>query len=154
MTETLFFSDNHPNSKYIRNELIKNLTKTNECNLSNIEELFFSDENIDLINKKLILSVWKQTKNTCKINYQSKDKLIIVMRYIYIEYGKNLPFDIKKQIDELNCITVGEILPNILTNIDQHFGYLRDIEIRQALPNLPINSRIDKNLPSAYFNNQ
>jgi hypothetical protein len=109
MTETLFFSDNHPNSKYIRNELIKNLTKTNECNLSNIEKLFFSDENIDLINKKLILSVWKQTKNACKINYQSKDKLIIVMRYIYIEYGKNLPYDIKKQIDELNCITISKI---------------------------------------------
>lgn len=149
MENVLFLSDSHPNAKYIRNELRKNLTKTSECSdYINIKDLFLSDENIDLINKKLILTVWRQSNYKYKIGNQSKDKLIVVMLYIYEEYGRNLPFNIKEQITDLNKYTINSIVPDIMTNIDQYFGYLRDIEKRQPLVDYPVASRRSKNLVS------
>ena len=43
------------NSKELRNELVRNQIKTTECSNGDLEKVFFSDENIDLINKQLII---------------------------------------------------------------------------------------------------
>lgn len=146
----MFFSDNHPKSEDFRKQLVKNYTKISECNNTNLENIFFSDNNIDLINKQLILQVWKQSDNKFKIEYQDKQKLLIVMQYVFLEYAKHLPYNIKNQIKELNCITVGEILPNVITNAEQKIGYLQFIERKSKLLELPINSSINKTLPSAF----
>ena len=66
------FQDNHPNSNKLRNELVKNLIKRTECNIEDLEELFFSDENMDIINKQLVLSVWKKCPPRCFISTQNK----------------------------------------------------------------------------------
>ena len=150
---TLFFSDNHPNAKEIRNELIKNITKTSEFEMDNanmnlLKSVFFSSENVELINKQLILNVWKRTKGLYKIGFQDTNKIIIVMQYIYIEYCKNLPFDIKGQIKKLNCMVVNDIIPDIITNLEQKIGYLQDIEQRKPLLDLPISTTNNKTLPS------
>ena len=150
---TLFFSDNHPNAKDIRNELIKNITKTSECENDNVDinllkSAFFSLENVELINKQLVLNVWKKTKGLYKIGFQDNNKLIIVMQYVYIEYSKNLPFDIKGQIKKLNCTVVNSIIPDIITNLEQKIGYLQDIEKRKPLLDLPISTSNNKTLPS------
>jgi hypothetical protein len=150
---TFYLTDNNPKSKIVRNELLKNLMKQSEYyvdrdELSYLEKTFFSDENIDLINKQLILSVWKKTNKQYRIGYQDKNKLIVVMRYVLLEYGKYLPFDITGQVKELNCIVIGSIMPDIITNIEQKMGYLRDIEKRQPLLDLPISSSSNKTLKS------
>jgi hypothetical protein len=150
---TLFFSDNHPNAKDIRNELIKNITKTSECDNDNVDinllkSAFFSLENVELINKQLVLNVWKRTKGLYKIGFQDNNKIIIVMQYVYIEYCKNLPFDIKGQIKKLNCMVVNSIVPDIITNLEQKIGYLQDIEKRKPLLDLPISTSNNKTLPS------
>ena len=150
---TLFFSDNHPNAKEIRNELIKNITKTSEFEMDNaninlLKSVFFSSENVELINKQLVLNVWKRTKGLYKIGFQDTNKIIIVMQYIYIEYCKNLPFDIKGQIKKLNCMVVNDIIPDIITNLEQKIGYLQDIEQRKPLLDLPISTTNNKTLPS------
>jgi hypothetical protein len=145
----ILFQDVNPSSVNLRNEMIKNMTKTTQSEITNVESLYFSDENIDLINKKLILYVWNKSNKLYKINYQDKDKLLIIMRYVYLEYSKNLPYNIKEQLEELNCITVGEIGPNVITNFEQKLGYLRDIEqIQQPVP-LPQSTSKMKTLPTA-----
>jgi len=153
---TLFFSDNHPKSKDVRSQLIKNITKTSEYEMERPEMnylkiTFFSDENIDLINKQLILSVWKKTKGEYRIGFQDSNKLIIVMQYVFLEYAKHLPFDIKSQIRELNCVVIGEILPNVITNLEQKIGYLQEIEKRKTLLDLPISTSNNKTLPSIKY---
>ena len=70
------------------------------------------------------------------------------MRYYFIENAKHLPYNIKEQIQDLNCLVVNALLPGIITNFEQKLGYLRDIETRGALPNAPINTKTQKNLPS------
>lgn len=142
----MIFQDSHPNSKNIRQQLIKNIVKKDECNVEILEKIFFSDENIDIINKQLILSVWKKSNKQYKIEYQDKNKLIIVMRYVFIENAKNLPYNITKQLIDLNCIVVGEIVSNIITNFEQKLGYLKDIEKRGDLIPLPQNTNRNKTL--------
>jgi hypothetical protein len=143
-----YLSENK-NAKELRKHLIKKHIMISEYHQGNLENVFFSDENIDLINKQLILTVFKKSKNQFVIPNQSKESLIIVMRYVFIEYSRNLPYDINNQIKELNCIVVGEILPNIITNITQRIDYLKEIDCpKKQLLDLPINVNKTKNLKS------
>jgi hypothetical protein len=145
---TAFFWDN-TTSKELRNELIKNQVRISECEQGDLETFFFSEENIDLINKQLILSVFKKTNGEFKISPQKYEDLIIVMRYTFIEYARHLPYDIKNQIRELNSIVVSQILPNIITQITQRKEYLRVISApREILPHPISESTSNKILQS------
>jgi hypothetical protein len=69
-----FFSDNIKANE-MRNQVIKNQVRISECEQGDLENTFFSDENIELINKQLILKVFKKTQ--IKITPQSKNDLTI-----------------------------------------------------------------------------
>ena len=82
---------------------------------------FFSKININKIQSLIISGVY--TKSTHSISKQDEQELLIIMRSIYLQYGKNLPYDINKQIDELNNMVVVWAVENIITNIDQYISY-------------------------------
>jgi hypothetical protein len=133
----------------LRKQLIKNEIRVSECTISDLHETFYSKENIELINKQLILQVYKKTNQTFLIKPQCESDLLIIMRYIYLQDAKNLPYDIKSQVKELNCKVVSEILPTVISNVDQKIGYLRDISVQPIGPPLPINTKnIERTLPS------
>jgi hypothetical protein len=143
-----YFAENKK-GKALRNQLIKNELKMSQEEIGALESTFFSPENIDLINKQLILSVYRKSDKKFVICQQKEEDLIIVMRYVFIEYSRNLPYNIQGQIKNLNCIVVGELLPTILSNVDQKVGYLRDISTQPIGPPLPINTKsIERTLPS------
>ena len=142
-----FFCDNN-DANMLRSQLIKNQVRISECEQGNLETIFFSEENIDLINKQLILSVYYNSNKQFKIQNQSTDNLIIIMRYIFIEYARHLPYDILKQIKELNNRVVDEIVPTIITNINQKIDYLKEINNPRQLLELPQNVHKTKNLKS------
>ena len=148
-----YFSDN-VRGKLLRKQLIKNELKISECNIGDLENTFFSKDNIDLINKQLILSVYNKTNKQFLICSQKETDLLIVMRYVFIEYSRNLPYDIINQIKDLNCKVVSEILPVVISNFDQKIGYLKDISTQPIGPPLPINTNnLNRTLPSTanYF---
>jgi len=148
-----YFSDNIKGN-LLRKQLIKNQLKISECNVGDLEKTFFSKENINLINKQLILSVYNSTNKQFLICDQKEANLLIVMRYVFIEYSRNLPYDINNQIKNLNYQVVSEILPTVVSNIDQKIGYLKDIETQPIGPPLPINTKnLNRTLPSTanYF---
>ena len=134
-----FFADN-AKANDLRNQLIKNQVRISECEQGMLEDVFFSDDNIDLINKQLIMSVYNKTNGKIKIAPQSSQSLIIVMRYVFLEYARHLPYDIAGQIRELNCQVVGEVLPKIITEATQRIDYLNEINGPRKLPPLPINA--------------
>lgn len=147
---TAYFCDNI-RSNSLRNELIKNQVRISECEQGELETNFFSDENISLINKQLIMSVYKKSNGQFKIAPQSKQSLIIVMRYVFLEYARHLPYDIVGQIKELNCKVVSEILPSVITEANQRIGYLEEITKPRNLVPLPVNvHHNNKNLPSVF----
>jgi len=134
-----FFADN-ANANELRNQLIKNQVRISECEQGMLEDIFFSGENIDLINKQLILSVYNKSNGQIKISPQSSQSLIIVMRYVFLEHARHLPYDIEGQIRELNCRVVGEVLPKIITETTQRIDYLKEINGPRQLPPLPTNA--------------
>lgn len=144
-----YLNDNNKANK-LRHEIIKNQVRINECEQGDLENTFFSDENIALINKQLILTVFKKTNRQYKIMDQSTESLTIVMRYVFLEHARHLPYNILEQIRELNLRVVNEIIPIIITQITQRTEYLKTIAEPRNILALPINvhggSR--QNLPS------
>lgn len=143
-----YFADN-PNAAKLRNKLLtKQLVHEKSCDSSTLSQIFYSKENIDILNKQIVLTVFKKTKGKIRIPNQSLDDLKIVMRWVYVNYGRNLPFKIKEQISSLNKRVVCEVVPNLITASNQYLDYLRDIQKPlDPLPR-PVNVSRDSTLPS------
>jgi hypothetical protein len=86
---------------------------------------FFSPENVEIIQNRIRYQVWEKTKQV--IDRQSSDDLLIVMRSMYYQYGKNQPTRIKEQIEELNKIVADWAVPKILAEIDMYLYYRKDV---------------------------
>jgi hypothetical protein len=127
----------------------KILSTDNTQVFDKFKELFYSDANIEIIQKQLILSVYNVSKKTFLIEKQSKNHLKIVMDYIYLYYGRNLPYGITEQIRELNKKVVDILTPSLMTHCTQYVNYLKDIET-QPYNELPINvsNKGSRTLPS------
>jgi hypothetical protein len=127
----------------------KIMTADNTQVYEKLKELFFSDANIEIIQKQLIMTVYKYSEKMYLIEKQNKTNLRVVMDYVYLYYGRNLPIEITEQIRELNRKVVALLTPSILTHCTQYMGYLRDIET-QPYNELPINvsNKGSRTLPS------
>jgi hypothetical protein len=114
-----------------------------------LEDVFFSKENIVIINKQCILAVFKKSNGAYLIGPQKTRDMTILMRWVYSEYGKYLPDKIAVQIRELNQKVVDTAIGDFMTNIEQKIGYLRDISRPLQPPPLAISTRsTDRTLPS------
>ena len=143
-----YFSGN-VNAEKNRKQLIKNMFRQPECNIDRLTDVFFSYENIEMINKQLVLTVYKKSGKRFKIPFQKKEDLMVVMRFVYDKDARHLPFKIKEQIKQLNCSVIKEILPNIFTQIEQNITYLKNLgKPLNPLPP-PVNvNKLNKTLPS------
>jgi hypothetical protein len=111
------------NTTNIANTVLRGIVEDNE-----LSRLFLSQENIDRIQKKLKVVVYERSQGKFKLEEnQDESDLIVVMRYIYLDHCKNLPTQLVRQVKLLNDKTVEYIIPDLLTNIKQYYGYIRDI---------------------------
>lgn len=137
-----------------KNEYFEKLSKklSNKKNI-NIQDIFFTNQNIDLIQKQLILSIYKNSNKKYVIPYQNNNSILIVMKYIFNEQARHLPYNIKQQITTLNNYVVNELTPMIIKNIDAKEKYLNDINSPPPLNDLPINvnNKGNKSLPSIFI---
>lgn len=90
---------------------------------STLSQVFFSKNNIDLLQNQLRYNVWLQSNKKHIIGRQSDTELEIVMRSIYLQYSKNLPYNIKEQIKDLNTMILDYCIPNILSEVEQYLSY-------------------------------
>ncbi len=98
------------------------LTGVHECNLLN--EIFFSPENLEYLQTAIRYQVWLVSNKQHVIARQSDTEIQIIMRSIYLQYGKFLPTSVKQQIKELNDLVIQECVSKILSQIQQHLWYL------------------------------
>lgn len=119
------------------------------CGDNELQDNFFSSDNIEQINKQLIYEVYHKSKKNLLIGPQDSKQLMIVMKYVWNLYAKHLPYKVMEQIRELNCRVVGEIRNGVMSNAMQKIDYLVEINTpRKVLP-LPINvNNLSKQLPS------
>ena len=92
----------------------KVMTSDNSEIYQKLRDVFHSDENIEIIQKQLIIYVYKATKGTFLIEKQNKASLLTVMEYVYLYYGRNLPNNLQELDCSNNQLTSLPVLPNTL----------------------------------------
>jgi hypothetical protein len=94
-----------------------------EPNLLN--QTFFSQENFQIIQNKIRFEVYQKTGRV--IDPQSADDLFMIMRAMYLQYGRNLPYNIREQIEELNTYVANWSVPKIVAEVSMFEQYQKDI---------------------------
>lgn len=101
---------------------------------------FFSNKNIDNLEKQLRYVVWLMSDKQYVLSPQNKTELVIIMRSIFLNYSANLKCNIKNQIFRLNNIVIRETAPDLLSRTTQYLRYLEDAnESHKILIARPIN---------------
>ena len=103
------------------NDIVKPILEKNP-----VSQTFFSKQNLDHLQYLLIKLVKEKSNGKFCIGRQSDNELFIIMRSLYLQYGKNLPYDIPGQIAELNKQVLLDAVPRVLVKAEQHLGYMRD----------------------------
>ena len=108
--------------KNFKNTAIESIHTTTKLNFA-----FFSPQNIKIIQNAIRFEVWRRTEHKHLISEQNETELGIIMRAIYLQYGKNLPDNIREQVEELNNLVIETVVPKVIVQIEQYISYLRDI---------------------------
>jgi hypothetical protein len=93
-----------------------------------LNRAYFSAANVQIVQNKLRREVYDRSQGEFLIDPQSVDELLIVMRAMYLQYGKNRESGIPDQIEELNQLVAEWCVPKILAECSMHRTYLADIE--------------------------
>ena len=116
------FTDDVANNKFKYNAL-KGIQTPSSLSL-----LFFSKENIDIIQKIIRYTVWKLSNEKYVIDRQSDTELEIVMRSMYLQHSRNLQCKLNDQIKKLNKLVIDWCAPKIFIQVQQYLGYIHDVE--------------------------
>ena len=103
-----------------------------------LSRTFFSNDNAENIQSQIINTIYKKTQK--KISKQSYQELQIIMKSIYLQYGRNLPTNIENQVVVLNKYVVDECVRIIEPNITQYNKYLEDIT--SPIPVMPRSQNV------------
>lgn len=106
---------------------------------SMLSKVFFHPKNVDLIQKQLIMYVFRITDGSYLIEKQDEADLQIVMRGIFLQHAKHLDTGIREQIRELNNLVVDDVAPGIVSEIKSHFGYLERAFGKREIMDRPMN---------------
>lgn len=91
-----------------------------------LNDVFFSDDNINALQIGMRNMVANATNGDTIIGKQSDIELKIIMRSIYLQYGKNLNENILGQVKSLNKKVLDYSVPRILVEIEQNKNYIMD----------------------------
>lgn len=92
-----------------------------------LNDLFFSQRNIDALQLGIRNMVANKTNNEFMIGNQSEVELQVVMRAIYLSDAKHLPYDIVGQVRDLNAKVLDYCVPRILEEIRMFNHYKNDV---------------------------
>jgi hypothetical protein len=106
---------------------------------SQLNQLFFSKKNMENIQNMIRYNVYVKSEKKFIIDKQSDIELEIIMRSIYLQHSPNLPNKIKEQIEYLNKLVSDWCSEQIIPEINQYVGYIKEIEYMPLPIDLPIN---------------
>jgi hypothetical protein len=95
---------------------------------SPVSQIFFSQDNVENIQKLIRYRVYQQSNK--KIDRQSNNNLIIIMRSIFLQYGDasiTTKEALVKEIRNLNDRVADFSVDRIVSQLGQHDTYLKDI---------------------------
>lgn len=143
-TEDQVFGDQ---PMYIEDHKLKNYARTalNGIQIvSPFSKLFFSSQNIAEIQNLIRYNCYVNTDNNYIIGEQDVTQLVILMRGVYLQYARvpSNKKDYTAEIEKLNSIVVSTALPNLISEIEQFYAYMKDTSQNM----IPISSSINTSI--------
>jgi hypothetical protein len=102
-----------------------------------LNQTFFSPPNVQIVQNLIRKRVYDETKEI--IDPQSTDELLIVMRSMYLTYGRNEPTKVKEQIAELNKRVADWCVPKITSEMSMYRTYKKDASTLPVPLSHPVN---------------
>ena len=131
---------------------MKNILKNNrEKNIDGLlEKAYFSDENIEIIKKQIVLGIYRKSNNDYLVAKQNRQQIITLMKYVFYEYSQHMPFKIKQQIRKLNLKVTEIAVKDLMSHLNMYIAYMNRINGNDVLLERPINvsSAGNRTLPS------
>ena len=106
---------------------------------STLNQLFFSKKNMENIQGMIRYNVYIKSEKKFMIDNQSDVELEIIMRSIYLQHSPNLPDKTKEQIKYLNDLVSDWCVSQIIPEVHQYVGYIKEIEYMPIPIDLPLN---------------
>jgi hypothetical protein len=103
-----------------------------------LNNLFFSEFNVNLVNRGVRENVKKMTG--VSIDYQNSGDLFAIMRVVFISNASDPYGDTCTQVKAMNQIAIKQASAQVLTGRSQYMGYLRDASATLNLMNNPQNT--------------
>ena len=128
-------------------ELFQDSNQQQDTNVSIISNIvvpnalsrtYFSNDNVERIQRQIIREVFRVIQK--QIGKQSYHELQIIMKSMYLQYGRNLPTGIEEQVLVLNKYVVDECVRIIVPNVLQYNKYLEDIT--SPIPIMPRSQNV------------
>jgi hypothetical protein len=93
-----------------------------------LNSVFFSESNMDLLQRKIHDQVKAMSDGKYSISRQSDDELRIIMRSYYLMFSRNDPNTVAQELTELNSRVIGYASGKIYSEVDFHMFYRNDLE--------------------------
>jgi hypothetical protein len=104
-----------------------------------LNQLFFCKKNMNIIQDMIRFNVYEKSDKKFIIDRQSDIELEIIMRSIYLQHSPNLPDKIKEQLRYLNNLVSNWCVEQIIPEVQQYNGYIKEIEYMPLPIDLPLN---------------
>ena len=91
-----------------------------------LAQVYFSAENIQIIQNAIRKGVFDLSKGKYNIPNQNIDSLKIIMRSIYLQNAEHHPTQITEQVEELNKLVLDYAIPFVYNETVFYLKYLED----------------------------
>lgn len=94
---------------------------------NDLEKVFFSAQNIQIIQNAIKAAVYKLSENRYVLPNQNINNLKIIMRGMYLQYADhNLIDSIRSQVERLNRVVLDYTIPSVFNEAIGYEKYCRD----------------------------
>jgi hypothetical protein len=91
-----------------------------------LSEVFFSAENVQIIQNGLRAGVYKMSEDKYVIAPQNVDTLKIIMRSIYLQHAEHYDTNITGQVERLNKLVLDYAVPSVYGEVKGYIKYCED----------------------------
>ena len=105
-----------------------------------VSDVFFSGENMRIVQNGLKAGVYNLSKGRFVIGDQDEDTLKIIMRSIYLQHSVNLPDNITGQVEALNKLVMEYAVPQIYGDAVSYMKYKNDVSTLVVPLSTPVST--------------
>ena len=92
-----------------------------------LSKVYFSSENIQLLQNGIRAGVYKRSKGQYIIGYQDCDTLKVIMRSVFLTYSANQTNNIQEQVKALNQLVLNFCIQQVYSEAQGYMKYVNDV---------------------------